>query len=178
MCLPTLILCMFWVAYCVHSNDGIDFVDTCGVFIASNEEYHVFSISTCTHHVQHLHTHTPSDNAMLLKFSQVVPLLLVVYSLKRFYKRTLCDAIAANSVLSFAMCPWNGLLTQKETGFCGRVCFNSGHCRQWSSIATHENSHWILVKSFFVGVCCKRGLSVLACCDHVHHAWTKKRYEG
>jgi hypothetical protein len=86
------------MSYCVHSNDGIDFVDTCGVFVASNEEYHVFSISTCTHHVQHLHTHTPSDNAMLLKFSQVVPLLLVVYSLKRFYKRTLCDAIAANSV--------------------------------------------------------------------------------
>jgi hypothetical protein len=86
MCLPTLILCMFRMSYCVHSNDGIDFVDTCSFFIASNE------------YVQHLRTHTPSDNAMLLKFSQVVPLLLVLYSLKRFYKRTLYDAVAANSV--------------------------------------------------------------------------------
>lgn len=59
---------------------------------------------------------------------------------------------------------------KKRLAFCGRVCFNHGHCCLWSSIATHENSHWILVKSFFVGVCCNRGsqfsLAVIMCIMH------------
>jgi len=67
VCLPTLILCMFRMSYCVHSNDSIDFVDTCSFFIASNE------------YVQHLHTHTPSECYAFEIFSGCAPLACLVF---------------------------------------------------------------------------------------------------